>query len=316
MNYNENTNKINQIMTIKNLPSLDESVEAALNLFIKEKPYFLGASSFKFPLVVGSGNAINAGRVIFGDQAALFATESNFKEIIRDYRELFNKKIVKEVVIISASGEKDSVWETALAKKNHLKTILFTCSANSSAAKLADQVFLFKKLPEPYTYNVSTYLGMIMAAKKEDAKKIKNFIAQLRLPKNFSHYSAYTFVLPDEFAAIAPMLEIKRHELFGPRLSLRAFSYGEARHAKFVNPWDKELVISFGKNKYFGLARQRWEIKLPKGAGAGLVMASAYSLIGQIQKTKPAFYKKNIANYCQDGPKAYGHGGKFSVIVE
>jgi hypothetical protein len=43
------------------------------------------------------------------------------------------------------------------------------------------------------------------------------------------------------------MLDIKRHELFGPKVSLRAFSFGEARHAKFVIRDKKELVISFGK---------------------------------------------------------------------
>ena len=77
------------------------------------------------------------------------------------------------MVVISASGEKDAVWEVELAKKSGLKTVLITCSPDSSAAKMADQVFAYKKLPEPYTYNTSTYLGMILSATSEKAENIK-----------------------------------------------------------------------------------------------------------------------------------------------
>jgi hypothetical protein len=112
------------------------------------------------------------------------------------------------------------------------------------------------------------------------------------------------------------MLEIKRHELFGSCLSLRAFSFGEARHAKFVNNSDKELVISFGKNKYFGLKKKRWEIKSAADVKAGLIMTLSYYLIGLIQKNKTPYFKKNIAKFCQTGPQAYGGNKPFPVIVE
>lgn len=306
----------NKVIKTKNLPALHLSVKAALELFSKQAPSAFKASDFKFPLVVGSGNAINAGKIIFSSQAAIFANESNLKNILENYKELFDKKIIKEAVVISASGEKDSVWELRDLKKAGLKTTLFTCTKNSSAEKVADKSFVFDKLPEPYTYNVSTYLGMIIASQGEKAKNIEKFINSFKLPANFHKYTAYSFVLPDEFSAITPMLEIKRHELFGPHLSLRAFSYGEARHAKFVNPWEKELVISLGKNNYFGLKKHRLEVKLPKNSGSGLVMAFCYYLIGLIQDKKPQYYKKNIVKYCQEGPKAYGQKGEFQVIVE
>lgn len=306
----------NKAINNKVLPGLDKSVEAALALFARTGLTTFQASSFKFPLVVGSGNAINAGRIIFSSQAAIFATESDLKTVLKSHQELLKKKIIKEAVVISASGEKDSVWELIDLKKAGLKTTLLTCSANSTATKIADKTFVFNKLPEPYTYNVSTYLGMIMASGDEKANKISDFIKKLNLPKGFHKYAAFTFILPDEFAAIAPMLEIKRHELFGPHLSLRSFTYGEARHAKFVNPWDKELVISLGKNKYFGLPDHRFEINIPKSTGNGLVMALCYYLIGQIQNKKPQYYKKNIGNYCKTGPLAYGQKGEFQVIVE
>jgi hypothetical protein len=112
------------------------------------------------------------------------------------------------------------------------------------------------------------------------------------------------------------MLEIKRNELFGPYLSLRAFSFGEARHAKFVNNSDKELIISLGENKYFGLKKNRYEIKIPKNAGNSLIMALTYYLIGKIQAAKPPYFKKNIASFCQTGPLAYGSHKAFEVIVK
>jgi hypothetical protein len=246
----------------------------------------------------------------------LFATESNFKEIIKQYYPLIKDKMISEVVVISASGEKDALWEVELAKKSGLKTILITCSGESSAAKLADQIFTYRKLPEPYTYNTSTYLGMILSATLEKAETIKKTIKKIKVPRKFKQYQSYSFILPDKFANLAPMLDIKRHELFGPKVSLRAFSFGEARHAKFVVRDKKELVISFGKNLYFGEGESRWEINLPDDADYGSYLAVTYYLVGLIQKSKPDYYKKNIERFClNDGPKAYGSDKPFEVIV-
>lgn len=301
-------------MTKYKLKSLDEIVIAALDFFSKDKPAKLNPGDFKFPLVVGSGNAYNTGKIIF--KKAIFATESDFKDLISYYEPLIKNKTISEVVVISASGEKDSVWELELAKKSGLKTILITCSKDSSAAKIADQTFGYRKLPEPYTYNISTYLGMIMSASAEKAEEIKKIIKKIKVPRKFKQYQSYSFILPDKFANLAPMLDIKRHELFGPKVSLRAFSFGEARHAKFVVRDKKELVISFGKNLYFGEPESRFEINLPDNAGYGTMMALTYYLVGLIQKSKPDYYKKNIGRFCSsDGPKAYGSDKPFEVIV-
>ena len=203
-----------------------------------------------------------------------------------------------------------------LAKKSGLKTRLLTCSPDSNAAKIADQVYLYKKLPEPYTYNTSTYLSMILSSTGEDPENIKKFIKKLKVPRTFKQYQSYSFILPDKFGAITPMLDTKRHELFGPKVSLRAFSFGEARHAKFVVRDKKELVISFGKNLYFGEPNSRWEINLFDGADSGAIMAICYYLIGQIQNSKPDYFKKNIIRFCNDdGYKAYGSTKPFDVIV-
>jgi len=303
-------------MIAKKLDTLNLSVLKALDFFQNNRPTGLNLKKYPFPIVVGSGNAYNTGQALFGSQKALFANESNFTELLRRYRDLIKNKTISHAVIISASGEKDSIWEVKAAKKAGLKTVLLTCSPDSTAAKLSGEVFSFNKLPEPYTYNTSTYLGMLMAAGGEKAENIISSILQLKIPKNFKKYRAYAFVLPDEWAAIAPMLEIKKSELFGPKLSIRAFSAGEARHAKFVIRTKEELVISFEENKFFGDPKSRFEIKPPKKAGLAWAMAVSYFLIGLIQDSNPDYFGQHIKHFCNDyGYKAYPGAKPFTVIV-
>lgn len=303
-------------MNTKNLPSLSESLIQAL-IFLKDVNLPKLKSNYPgLPMIIGSGNAFNTGQILFSGQAAVFANESDFASKLKNYQPLIKKRVITQAIIISASGEKDAAWEIKEAKKNKLHTTLLTCSPDSTGAKLADKVVIYKKTPEPQTYNISTYLGMILSKTKENVIDIHSFIKKIKLFKNFDKYKAYSFILPDQFSAITPMLDIKRHELFGPNLSVRAFTYGDARHAKFVMPTDKELVISLGENKYFGVPGHQWQINMPKKYDAGFVMALTYFLVGKIQEIKPQYYKNNILKYCQEGPKAYGKKEPFDLIVE
>jgi hypothetical protein len=297
--------------------NLDQAIINALKFFKENPPQKLKLKNKQFPFVVGSGNAYNTAHILFAQNPAIIASESNFKEILASYRPLIKKGLSKEAIIISASGEKDSIWETKLAKKMGLKTTLITASKKSSAGKVADKVEAFKKLPEPYTYNVSTYMAMILASTGEKADYILKHIKSLKLPKSFKDYQSYSFILPDKYQSVAPMLEIKQRELFGPKLNIKAFSQGEARHAKYVIPWQKELVISIGeKNIHFGDKDSRWDISLPKNHNYAYIFSLTYYIIGKIQEAKPNYFKQNIKNYCQDyGPKAYGKTKAFDLIV-
>jgi hypothetical protein len=292
-----------------NLINLDQGVIQALNFLKGIKLPVLNTKKYKFPIVVGSGNAYNAGQILFSNQPAFFSDETNFKNDILKYKKLIKNKIISEAIIISASGEKDSVWELKLAKKNNLKTILLTCSPNSSATKIADEIIVYPKINEPYTYNISTYLSIILSAGKEKPKNILKFLQKFKLKTGFKNFKAYSFIIPDKFSAINPMLDIKKSELFGPKISIRAFSLGQARHAKFVIRDKSELVITLGseKNLYFGEAESRWQIALPSGVDFAFIFCLTYYLIGQIQKYNPPYFRKNIKKYCLDyGPKAYG----------
>ncbi|EKD86261.1 MAG: hypothetical protein ACD_37C00384G0001, partial [uncultured bacterium] len=198
-----------------------------------------------------------------------------------------------------------------------LRTTLLTTKGESSAARIADEVHVFKSLSEPYTYNTSTYMGMILSATKENPTEIKKYIENLNFPEGFDKFSSYSFVLPDKYLNICPMLDIKKSELFGPHLSLRAFSQGHARHAKFVVRSNEELVISLGQsNEFYGEPDSRWDISLPENLSFAGVMAVTYYIVGKIQASKAPFFKENISNYVNDyGPKAYGSDKPFGLIV-
>lgn len=297
--------------------NLDEDVLLTLDFFANNTPPSVDINSFNFPFVVGSGNAYNTGLIIFSEKAAIFADESNFKNLIAAYNQAIKSGMLTQAVVISASGGKDSVWEIEQAKKYSLETTLLTTKGDSDAAKIADKVYVFKSIDEPYTYNVSTYMGMILSATGENPTNIKNYINSLKFPDNFDNYKSYSFVLPDKYMNICPMLDIKKNELFGPNLSLRAFSQGHARHAKFVIRSKVELVITLGeKNEFFGDPDHRWDIPLSDGIDFAGVMAATYYVVGKIQKSKPQYYKENISSYVNDyGPKAYGSTEPFDLIV-
>lgn len=297
--------------------NLDKNVLLALDFFTKNPPPFLDINIFNLPIVVGSGNAYNTGLIIFSEKAAIFADESNFKNLIATFEKAIQNNLIKEAIIISASGGKDSVWEIELAKKYSLKTYLLTTKERSDASKIADKIYVFQSIDEPYTYNVSTYMGMILSSTKENPAKIKNYITSLSFPDNFTSYKSYSFVVPDQFMNICPMLDTKKSELFGPYLSIRAFSQGHARHAKFVIRSKDELVISIGKNnECFGDPNHRWDIFPPEYINFAGMMALTYYIVGKIQKSKPPYFKENIENYVNDyGPKAYGSQKPFDLIV-
>ncbi len=299
------------------LPTIDDIVVQSLDFFSKNPPPDLDISGLSMPFVIGSGNASHTGRILFSGRAAVIGDESNFRSLAKAYEPAVRQGIIRDAVVISASGEKDSVWEIEFAKTLGLTTVLLTCKPGSSAAKLADSVYTYKSIAEPYTYNTSTYLGMILSLTHENPDDILKFIDGITLPEAFGTYEAYAFVLPDRFQTVAPMIEIKRDELFGPHVMIRANSQGISRHAKFVHPWDRELVISVGEESpYFGHPDHRWYIPVPDWASYGFMQSLTYYLCGKIQKSKHPYFMEHVEAFCTDyGPKAYGKKQTFDVIV-
>lgn len=298
---------------IKSIPDLDVAVLGALELFQKEKLPKLELDVFKHPLVVGSGNAEATGRIIFEDTDAVFASESNYEQKLKDIRS------IDSVIIISASGGKHAPLIAKYAKDLNKHVALITNNPQAEAIKFIEQdkVFVFPKNREPYTYNTSTYMGMILGKTHEDALSIKNFILEhidtLKMP-DFSKYDEYFLIVPPKFSGIIRMLQVKFIELFGRKIARDVETSEYMKHAVTVVPAD-ELFISFGEeNKSWGNPRNRLYIPLPKNADYGAMMAIGYYVIAQIQKQNQLFFKKNIEKYVKQASEIFNQ--EIKVIVE
>lgn len=292
--------EIMQNFTEKNIPDLDTCVLGALELFSEHKNFPKIDIPYIRPLVVGSGNAEATGKIIFGDKDAIFASESDFEGKLKSIKD------IDGVVIVSASGSKHAPIIARIAKKKKKKVSLITNNKNSEAGKIADNVYVFPKQKEPYTYNTSTYMGMILGKTGEDPKKIKRFIqekvSKMKMP-NFGKRDKFYLIVPARFSGIKRMLQIKFIELFGRKISRDVETDEYVRHATTVVDSD-ELFISFGnKNKLWG--KNRFDVPLPGWADYGCMMAVSYYIVGRIQRSQEPWFKKKIVKYAQDISKIF-----------
>lgn len=310
----------------KALIDLDQCVLNALALFASPKGRLpkLKLDKFKRPLVVGSGNAAATGKIVFSEHDAVFADESTYTKALRTV------KAIDGVVLFSASGEKHApviaTYLTSRSKK--LPLWLITCNKKAKAKlkkKLKagaqgskNRMILFPSLPEPYTYNTSTYMGMILAKTGENTKAILKHIKQevdpaLRdLRHSLANFDAFFLLVPEKFDLIRIMLTTKFVELFGRRVARDVFTWEQAKHATTVIEADKELFISFGrKNTWWG--KHRLHIPLPKDADYGAMMAIGYYVIGKIQAEKLPWFKDSVPTYCRKAKKWFGN--RLPVIV-
>jgi hypothetical protein len=292
-----------QTFTLENIPDLNVCVLGALELFQKTKIPKIKIP-YKRPLVVGSGNAEATGKIIFHDKDAVFANESDFEEKLK------NIKSIDGVVLVSASGGKHSPMIAKISKKYGKHVTLITNNTESEAAKETDHkhkydVYVFPKQREPYTYNTSTYMGMILGKTGEDPAKIIRFIEnkidKIKMP-DFSKYNKYYLIVPPKFSEIIRMLQVKFIELFGRKIARDVETSEYIKHATTVVPSENEIFISFGdKNKKYG--KNRLFIPLPKNADYATMMAIGYYIIGKIQGKQEDYFKKNIREYVRMASK-------------
>lgn len=293
-----------QSFSLKNIPNLDVCVLGALESFSNTKLPKINISKSKRILVVGSGNALVAGRIIFQDHDAIFADESTHTKSLSK---------INEAILISASGEKHAPIIAKKLKSKKIKTTLLTTNKEGKASKIVDKVLVFPKQREPYTYNTSTYLSMILSQSKESPKIILSLLKRLKIPRNISKYDSYYIIVPEEFDSLREMFHTKFDELFGPKVKGEIFTYEQTKHAKTLVPSKKQLFISLGKNnKAFG--EKRLNLALPKSAGPATLMAVGYYLIGKIQNGKPPYFKKNLGKFVKDASKIFKT--KMEPIVE
>ena len=276
--------------------NVDVGVINALGLFIKQGVPVLDRGCFKNPLVVGSGNAAETGKIIYEDVDAVSASESSYE------RELEARPSIDGAILISASGGKSSIAIAENLKKRGLETKLLTCNSDAPAKKFIEDknVFIFPKNSEPYTYNTSTYMGMILGKTQENPKEIYEYLKDVVEPRlcDFKNYTGFYWMLLKEHLNISKMFQVKFEELFARRFGRDFYTPEFAKeHATDVVPTPNEIAISIGyDNQEFG--ENRINIPLPSGVDYGRVMATGYYIIGKIQSQKPPWFKENIVDWC------------------
>lgn len=290
-----------QVMNLKHLPDLDFCVLSALGLFAREGIPQLDLGNYKRPLAVGSGNAAVTGKILLHDQDAVFADESNYQDKIA------NIPAIDGVLLISASGGKHAPIIAKWTREQKIEIRLLTNNQNAPAKDYADKTYIFPKLPEPYTYNTSTYMGMILAKTKENPKIIIEYLQEVKknIPSNLNQYRAFVMIVPEKFDLVREMFLTKFHELFGPMVNARICTPEQMKHAKTVIPSDKELFIGLGyQNNLFG--KNRLNFQLTPNANFATLMALGYFIIGHIQKQHPPYFKDNIEAYTKNISKIFG----------
>jgi hypothetical protein len=292
--------------TLDALPNLDVVLLGALELFETVEMPQIDFEQFKRPLVVGSGNAAVTGKLLFDDVDAVFADESSYMA------KLANIPSIDGAFLISASGGKHAIEIASVLAERNIPCELLTNNENAPAKELLppSSVHVFPKNREPYTYNTSTYLGMILSKTSEDPKEIATFIQEQvvsLIPHNLASYDAFYLMVPDEFTEVREMFKTKFDELFGPKLMARVFTFEQTKHAKTVIQGNRELFVSFGvDNTTFGNPEHRLTIPLSQDADYGAMMAIGYYFIGQIQKQFPPYYKNRIVAYTKETSEAFG----------
>jgi len=296
--------------TEDNIPNLDIAVRGALELFNEVSLPPIDIAEYRMPLVVGSGGSEATGRIVFEDTHALFASESTYEPLLARVHD------IDRVVLISASGTKHAPHIVETAHAHNKPVTLITNSIESPARALlqehlGDKVLVFPKNREPYTYNTSTYLGMVLARTGERAEDIVRTIDTqvdaLDLSMLGTH-DAYYITVPAHKGGIARLFELKFIELFGRRVArdIETDEYS-LKHATTVVPYEKELFITFGTDTRKPTeAGNHLVVPLPENGGYGALMAIGYYVIGKIQEAHPPYFKEHIAQYAERASKTSG----------
>jgi hypothetical protein len=303
----------------KFLIDLDKCVLNALDLFRDPKTKFPrpNLAKFKRPLVVGSGNAIATGRIIFDRHDAVFADEGTYQS------KLDAVGSIDGVVLLSASGGKHAPIIARDVKSRGRRIVLFTCNPSPLARDDVDELHVFPSRPEPYTYNTSTYMGMMMACMISrphgEARGICEHIRTAvdptlrRFAKRLGDYSAFYLMVPEEFELIRVMLATKFVELFGRRIARDVFTWEQSKHATTVVETPKELFLAFGRGNTM-LGKERLNIPLPKKCTYPGIMAVGYYVIGKLQAQKPPWFKRGIESFAKRASAAFGQ--KIEPVVK
>ncbi len=279
-------------------PTLDTIVMQTIDLYkTRSNLPKLDLTQFKTPIVVGSGNGYYTGRILFRNLGAFFATESEVEA------KLENISSITDVVVVSASGEKHAPIILNAAKKHNKNTFLISSSEKSSGREIADQSIIMPKIEEPYTYNTSTYFGYMLAEDPSlDMNALEIFITntlEREIQKiDFSQYTSFCIVIPDQFVLIREMFETKFIELFGRKVARDVFSYEQMKHATTVVQESTELFICFENTTRIQYWVNQIDLPIFSAMSYAAMMLVGYYTIWKIQVAFPPYFMNSIDDYC------------------
>jgi hypothetical protein len=271
----------------------------------------LEVKAHKRPLIVGSGNALQAGKILFRDVDATFVEEGGFDTAIA-------RGHYDAVYIVSASGSKHAGMLAHHALTSGIPAYLITNTSDSPAERTlgSHNTFVYPRIREPYTYNTSTYLAMLYGNEVVKPHRVETYIETVIEPliPDFSAYRAFLLVLPPEFTEVRTMYETKFDELFGPQILGRATTTEGLKHAKTVITSNEQCFVSFGGEVTYGAPGMKLTIPLPDDVTYPEMIAIGYYVIGRIQKAHHPYFKERISAYVQETSAMFGQ--TIPVIIE
>lgn len=279
--------------------SLDTIVLKTLDFYAQSSDFpRIPIDTLTFPLVVGSGNGIETGKILFRRHNALIANES-------DAVEKLGLESIREVVVVSASGEKHAPILVQKAKDAGKRTLLISSTKDSSASRIADESYIFPKITEPYTYNTSTYFGYIYGSElgAYTPQAVQDWIHTVLAPSlkgvSLDQYNGFVIVLPNSFALLKDMISTKFIELFGRRVARDIATYEQMKHAITVVPSETELFLCFGNEAHIQYGAHQIDLPVFDTEHYGPMMLAAYWVVGQIQNALPPYFKEHLVSYCE-----------------
>jgi hypothetical protein len=300
--------------TEESLPTLDSVVLGALEFLGNADIPRLNVSAHTRPFVVGSVGGLNTAKILFEHTDAVIADEGSY----RTARERI--RAIDAVYIVSASGNKHAVHIAEDMKQSTVPVYLVTSTHDSPASKFIpdERVFVFPHIREPYTYNTSTYLGMLFGGAPESPHEILSFIeteVAKFIPVTLANYASFVLTVPPQFGLHRAMFVTKFDELFAPLVTGRAFTSEEIKHAKIVVPSPTQCFLNFDvpATPYAPISQQ-FQIPLPPNCSAAAMLAIGYYVIGRIQAAHPPYFKEHIRSYTERAQEVFGQS--VPVIVE
>ncbi len=303
-----------QTFTETDLPDLDEVVLGSLQFLDSASITHINVRAHRRPLVIGSVGGLNTARILFRNSDAVIADEGSYKDAYNQIPD------IDSVYIVSASGSKHAVHIAADMKERDVPVYLITSTLDSPASAYiaSERICVFPHIREPYTYNTSTYLGMLLGDSTESPGDIIRFIEEKVAPHlegKFGGYDSFVCTVPPQFGLVRSMLETKFDEMFAPVVTGRAFTSEEIKHAKIVVPSDTQCFLNFGvPTTPYARNELQYSISLPKDCGYVGMLAIGYYVIGTIQKQKPPYFKDSIRAYTEHASEVFGQ--PVPVIVE